>query len=1020
MKIKRLNLLAGTILAASSLFPLAYAHAADEKPVPMPDRALLDTNPSAPNSKTSEVLTYGIARSPEGTVTIPDRTLRITNNAGYTVYPIIRARNSTLVTDANGKDLEPKIGVYDPFDLADVEFRGFIGYQEGEKFFYGLKPTETIEVTLPVVFWNAGRMGIEAGGEYLLHNQAKKPNPLRMDQNAALSITKAKKGDTKGKGVVLWYRAVDKDMVAPADDTEDQLVEWTIRDHSFLTDPATMKKSHNQIPENQLLSLINYDVSNVDSLYLPVSMAVEDAWMVPQIKGDAQGKGWIAGSYPNKLGWTGSAMAETKLQENLRAFVKGDKEHPNELLGQYFGGRGWPYYNFESGDLNKIKKVKIPSGANLFPQGTLLDVRSNYSDGSDWTKERYMLSSGGNTPVLVNIGAEGSQVSNRTNKLQLSGGTPPEKFEFLKSIMVDKAEPKVIAHAPKGNQNPFPEKTTVTIKSYDPESRTVTLSHAMVASPDGANFDIFRPAHDYAADALISLWFSWAEYYRTNWMKGNPKASATPKKLQATIQPYSATLELKEKADDLGLVEGMAVTSTHLDKAMTEVGKHLGSAIILEIGPDKKTLVLSQVVDSETPVTEEFTFSPPAKLHWTPKEGDAGYPLFDNQLKFDPSATEACRDPYEFAQQVYLVMASMNQIGIEKNNNSLSKFMQDIIGANMGFIFDKKLHPKPDTQMVMAVIRDKIKSVLRGVSDFTVYTDTKTWYPNPKVVPPYYKGDRKFNVYNMDPYVWFVHEILGFSGYGFSVDDDTADIGADGGTILAVAVTGTKGLPNIQQWTAQAPFGPVEFVCDKYSGPDLSKGYTLYYDVQDASNTSPIKITTSQPLLRTLKEGDLVVLENIEGNTAANSSKDPKDPNGKALIPFKVTNVGKFSFELLKQDGTPTQGNGTFKPKTGRWGPYPFRPYIDTVTKGTNEELVKVYNRVTGDDVAGVFLGTYVSVNGVDRNPRTGERFRVWQRSDRDTGRLILNIPLTDASGNPLPAQKSLNVRFFGDVNKEK
>ena len=43
-------------------------------------------------------------------------------------------------------------------------------------------------------------------------------------------------------------------------------------------------------------------------------------------------------------------------------------------------------------------------------------------------------------------------------------------------------------------------------------------------------------------------------------------------------------------------------------------------------------------------------------------------------------------DPYKFSQQVYLIMASMNQIG-KHNNNNVPKFMQDIVGANMGFIF---------------------------------------------------------------------------------------------------------------------------------------------------------------------------------------------------------------------------------------------------------------------------------------------------------------------------------------------
>ena len=43
-------------------------------------------------------------------------------------------------------------------------------------------------------------------------------------------------------------------------------------------------------------------------------------------------------------------------------------------------------------------------------------------------------------------------------------------------------------------------------------------------------------------------------------------------------------------------------------------------------------------------------------------------------------------------------MASMNQIG-QPNNDSVSKFMQDIVGANMGFIFTddaKKTDDGPD------------------------------------------------------------------------------------------------------------------------------------------------------------------------------------------------------------------------------------------------------------------------------------------------------------------------------------
>jgi hypothetical protein len=70
-----------------------------------------------------------------------------------------------------------------------------------------------------------------------------------------------------------------------------------------------------------------------------------------------------------------------------------------------------------------------------------------------------------------------------------------------------------------------------------------------------------------------------------------------------------------------------------------------------------------------------------------------------------------------------------------------------------------------------------VKSILRGVPDITDpnFSNPATWYP-----PPATKVDgQPFNIYNLDPYVWFVHQVLHLSGYGFSVDDDTSDVGAE-------------------------------------------------------------------------------------------------------------------------------------------------------------------------------------------------------------------------------------------------
>lgn len=52
-------------------------------------------------------------------------------------------------------------------------------------------------------------------------------------------------------------------------------------------------------------------------------------------------------------------------------------------------------------------------------------------------------------------------------------------------------------------------------------------------------------------------------------------------------------------------------------------------------------------------------------------------------------------------------------------------------------------------------------------------------------------------------------------------------------------------------------------------------------------------------------------------------------------------------------------------------------------------------------------------MNGVDRNPTNGKKFRVWQLGQLDVGRLLLDADLTDASGSPLPAGTD-DFTFFG------
>ena len=221
--IKPSIVLAAAVLTAAFL-PVPFARAATDPLMPKGAGGVqpFDPNPAAPDSLTRRFMTYGV--DSDGTP-VPVKTLRITNNTGHTVYPIMRDPNSNTIKGSK------TIGLYDPYDDANREYRGYIGYEQGGQYYFGLKKGESILVSVPLVFWNGARIGVGTDGKYVAPTQD--PNPLRYRVNSQRSITKTPtSGDTIPNGVVMWYRADIAE--APNDDTEDQLAEWTIRDHGYL------------------------------------------------------------------------------------------------------------------------------------------------------------------------------------------------------------------------------------------------------------------------------------------------------------------------------------------------------------------------------------------------------------------------------------------------------------------------------------------------------------------------------------------------------------------------------------------------------------------------------------------------------------------------------------------------------------------------------------------------------------------------------------------------------------------
>ena len=591
-------------------------------------------------------------------------------------------------------------------------------------------------------------------------------------------------------------------------------------------------------------------------------MAANDVWVLPQ-KGNRNG--WESGSDADVYGWTGADNTIDFLQTQIRAFTADN----NRLLGTYFeGDKGWPFYNIPNPTNNPKAPIKIPSGANIFAQSPIRNVVSSYIT-PEWQTNKFMLSSGGTQPRAATIGWGGGipdPPGQDILHLNILDPNEREKIAFLE-------EGYFVTGNPGGNPpgpNPIQPGTTL-LKIINRAAGEMKLSKNLVASSEACAFTFSRPVNDYASDAMIRLWYSWAQYYLAHWKDRTPDAPMSPTPIAGSLKKDTGTLTFTIAHPEL--VKGMAVTGPGLDDAQTEKGIHQGNALILEIGGDKKSVILSQVAN-KTSENATFTVYPPQPfctagdktgyLLWAPTaNGDPGYPLIPAN-KFIFRNEPAWHNPYEFSQQVYMIMASMNQIG-EPNNDNVSKFMQDVVGANMGFIIRNDAKDTFDAQEIIAMIRDMIKSVLRGVTDFTKFPDVveqgkhTVWYP----VPAERTGNQAFNVFNLDPFVWFVHVKLGFSGYGFSVDDDTADIGAGGASELQLTVSGTGGLKNTIEWTIQAPYGPVKNVSLPYSGPASSiNGDTLFQDIGKVSDTTPITITA--PAGRLLSNGDTVRIDGVK------------------------------------------------------------------------------------------------------------------------------------------------------------
>lgn len=709
-------------------------------------------------------------------------------------------------------------------------------------------------------------------------------------------------------GRVMWYHARAKTSGFAEQvglDAPTQLTEFTIRD-PFMGDASF--KTSNDIATSEKISLINYDVSYVDSMVLPVAMETTDAQLYPlqQYKGtispgsdtlvlklhydpkllvkdllvtsdngdiphDTKILSVEAGANdttivhltktgnPNAgtertysfthptptaaFGWIGSAKTMAEMQAAIKQFTLGNKPNQNiNGLGLYFAdennpdGNGYP--QFYNPDLT-LSGIKLPSGQNLPGQSPLKADPGVLGPTSNYDSNRFIITSGGTAPIqLTASGSAGGSEGTGPNELYLNFPltmTHAQREDFRQQLVAGIKQWVVVAD----------QKTLPSIKSvgaFDNSDRFKVILNGPTNLASGGYSLVFkRPITDYASTKLANIWYSWAKHYVDSVTKSHP--NFVPLVYHGTI----STVDENNVAKPTNLlsIQGDVTKSGLLSLGMVVETDGNNFPLPTATDPITRVTILDMKYDSASNTTVvslskrptgvgssnvNYTFKLPVML--TPN--DPGVTTFE--MSFTKDAAEA----EKFGQSVYQLMEAMSTIKLlEHQGPDWLQLLTNCIGGNIGFIQDIGISVDPRKGYeytgyagIANTIRTRIKSVLRGVSDFNAVPENSgKWYPDPSL-----KGDKTgqlingksatFNVLNIDPFVWFVHKQLGLSGYGFSLDDDVADVGANGATKLSVDVGGIKSLPQKAEWTWGATFGPV----------DSKQGKIETYQSGDANN----------------------------------------------------------------------------------------------------------------------------------------------------------------------------------------
>jgi hypothetical protein len=287
--------------------------------------------------------------------------------------------------------------LYDPRDPLNITYRGYIGEFNPvtKNNDLGLQPGHQVTVMVPIALWDGGRLYFATNGSVPLTSTNDPGYPLQpssewtynptTDLNVIQSYVVAPSkpgdmplygadfadpvtGDANPNGVVMWYR----DASGPHDfghSVPAALTEMTFRDtkQPFIAP---------DMPPREVDTIINYDVSYVDSLALPASM---EGTKVPLA---------TTPSTNGNFTWLGSDMSIPQMQQLIANFTMNDTTGGKpgvpgvNGLGTYFGGLGYDQFylppdNSPSGAITSINNgggpitITVPNTGGLVSGATV-------------------------------------------------------------------------------------------------------------------------------------------------------------------------------------------------------------------------------------------------------------------------------------------------------------------------------------------------------------------------------------------------------------------------------------------------------------------------------------------------------------------------------------------------------------------------------------------------------------------------------------------------------------------------